>query len=190
MKTRYYVCGLGYDENNCVTDFEVSFGDFDTHEEAGELFWQLMNRDDESFFENAKDVYRLLIQLEECEEDEVSIECINVIDYFWVCNPKFQTEVIETNDNKEDKKEKKCENCKNQCNSYVCEYRHIDINERKPCYQYAMYPKPITVRELITVLEKLPQDSPVKVDTEGLFAVKGAYTESDSVYVDVSLIGW
>ena len=89
MGTRYYVCGLGYDENDCVTDFEVSFGDFDTYDDAYELFEQLRNRINESFFENTKNVYQLLIQLEECEEDDDEIECIDVHDDFWVINPKF-----------------------------------------------------------------------------------------------------
>ena len=29
MEIRYYVCGIGYDENDCVTDYEQSFGDFE-----------------------------------------------------------------------------------------------------------------------------------------------------------------
>ena len=92
--------------------------------------------------------------------------------------------------NNQIKKEKVCKNCKNHCYPYVCKQNNIDINERKPCDKYVPYPKPITVKELITVLEKLPQDSPVKVEAEGLFAVIGTYIESDSVYIDVDLIGW
>ena len=34
MKNRYYIYGLGYDENNRITDYEKYIGDFDTYEEA------------------------------------------------------------------------------------------------------------------------------------------------------------
>ena len=64
MKTRYYVCGLGYDEHDSVTDYEQNFGDFDTYEEAFELFTKLQSKDDESFFTNAPEVYALLVQVE------------------------------------------------------------------------------------------------------------------------------
>ena len=41
MKIRYYVCGIGYDKNDCVTDDEWDFGDFETYEEEYNLFVQL-----------------------------------------------------------------------------------------------------------------------------------------------------
>lgn len=50
MEIRYYVCGIGYDKNDCVTDYEWDFGDFDTYEEAYELFVQLQCRDVAPFF--------------------------------------------------------------------------------------------------------------------------------------------
>lgn len=28
---RFYVCGIDYDKDNCVTDYEYEFGDFDTY---------------------------------------------------------------------------------------------------------------------------------------------------------------
>lgn len=89
MKIKYYVCGLGYDENYCVTDYEQDFGDFDTYDEAFELFEKLKNRNEAEFFENASKLYQLLIQLEECEEDDDVTECIDVTDEFWVVNPNF-----------------------------------------------------------------------------------------------------
>ena len=92
MKTRYYVCGLGYDENDCITDYEQDFGDFDTYEEAYELFVKLQCRSDESLFENTEGIYELLIQLEECEEDDECIECIDVKNEWWITNPNFQEE--------------------------------------------------------------------------------------------------
>ena len=92
--------------------------------------------------------------------------------------------------NKQIKEEKTCDNCHNCYKPYVCKQYDVTINERKLCDKHVPYPKPIAVKELITILEKLPQDSLVKVDTEGLFAVVGAYTEEDSVYIDVDLIAW
>lgn len=90
---RYYVCGLGYDENNKAIDYEVGFGDFDTKEEAYELFEELSNRSAESFFINAPKVYEIEIRLEECEETDEEIECIDIVDEFSITNSNFKEEV-------------------------------------------------------------------------------------------------
>lgn len=90
MKTRYYVCGIGYDENDCVTDYDFDFGDFDAYVEAYELFVKLQCKDIETFFENAPDVCRLLIQLEECEETDDEITCVDVKNEWWIDNPNFE----------------------------------------------------------------------------------------------------
>ena len=87
---RYYVCGLGYDENDCITDYEQDFGGFDTLEEAYELFVQLQCRDAASFFTRKSAPYQLLIQLEECEETDEEIECIDVPNEWWITNPNFK----------------------------------------------------------------------------------------------------
>lgn len=92
MKTRYYVCGLGYDVNGEAIDYEVGFGDFDTCEEANKLLDELENRGAESFFVNVPKVYEIEIRLEECEETEEEIECIDVIDEFSIINPNFKEE--------------------------------------------------------------------------------------------------
>lgn len=89
---RYYVCGLGYDVNGNITDYETDFGDFDTIEEAYELFMKLQDRSEESFFEDMPEVYELLIQLEECEETDEEITCIDVKDEFSVTNPNYKEE--------------------------------------------------------------------------------------------------
>ena len=89
---RYYVCGLGYDENNCITDYEQYLGDFDTYEEAYEEFVRLQCRDTEWFFTEAPNVYQLLLQLEKCEEDDEEIECIDVKNEWWIINPNFKEE--------------------------------------------------------------------------------------------------
>lgn len=94
MEIRYYVCGLGYDYENYITDHEQSFGDFDTYEEAYELFVKLQCRSTESFFADVPDVYELCIQLEECEETEDNIECVDVKNEWWIMNPRFKEEEI------------------------------------------------------------------------------------------------
>lgn len=90
METRYYVCGLGYDENDCVTDHEQYFGDFDTYEEAYECFVKVQCSSPESLFSHSYASYQMLIQLEECEEDEDGIECIDVHNEWWIKNPNFK----------------------------------------------------------------------------------------------------
>lgn len=92
-ETRYYVCGFGYDKDGDVTDYETDFGDFDTLEEAYELFMMLQDRDEGLFFEDTPDVYELLIQLEECEETDDEITCIDVKDEFGVTNQNYKEEV-------------------------------------------------------------------------------------------------
>ena len=87
---RYYVCGLGYDEYDRITDHEWSFGDFDTYEEAYELFVKLQCKDKELFFTKAPDVYQLAIQLEECEEYEDEAECVDVRNEWIIFNPRFK----------------------------------------------------------------------------------------------------
>lgn len=87
MEIRYYVCGLGYDENDCITDYVRDFGDFDTYEEAYELFVKLQCQNAESFFTRVPEMYQLLLQLEECEETDDGIECIDVKNEWWIENP-------------------------------------------------------------------------------------------------------
>lgn len=94
MKIRYYVSGLGYDENDCITDYEEDFGDFDTYEEAYELFVRLQCQDMELLFLQEPEVYELLIQLEECEETEEEITCIDVKNEWCIINPNFNDELL------------------------------------------------------------------------------------------------
>ena len=93
MKTRYYVCGIGYDENDCITDYEMDFGDFDTLVEAYELFVKLQCRDAASFFTRKSAPYQLLIQLEVCEETDDTIECVDVRNEWWITNPNYKEEI-------------------------------------------------------------------------------------------------
>lgn len=89
---RYYVSGLGYDENDHITDYEHDFGDFDTYEEAYKLFVRLQCQPWELFFLQEPKVYQLLIQLEESEESDYCIECIDVKNEWWITNANFKEE--------------------------------------------------------------------------------------------------
>lgn len=90
MKTQYYVCGLGYDENANVTDYGIGFGYFDTYEEAYELFVKLQCRSPQSFFEHHDDVYEFYIRLEECEVTDDAVDCIDVRNEWSIMNPKYE----------------------------------------------------------------------------------------------------
>lgn len=93
MKTRYYISALAYDENDCITDYEQDFGDFDTYEEAYEEFIKLQCKDAEWFFKKQANEYRLLLQLEECEEDDEEIRCIDIHNEWEIVNPNYKEEV-------------------------------------------------------------------------------------------------
>lgn len=90
MRTRYHVCGIGYDNDNHVTDYERDFGDFDTYEEAYEHFVKLQCRDKKSFFSDYPDLPQLLIQLEECEEYGDEINCVDVKNEWIINDPEYQ----------------------------------------------------------------------------------------------------
>jgi hypothetical protein len=90
METRYYVCGLGYDVNGCITDYEYCFGDFDTYVEAYKRFVKVQCMSHETLFEGAVGVNQLLVQLEECEEADDEINCIDVKNEWWIVNPNFK----------------------------------------------------------------------------------------------------
>lgn len=92
IKIRYYVCALGYDGNDLITDYEKDFGDFDTYEEAYELFVKIQCRPIESFFEEVPELHKLLLVLEECQETDEVIECIDVKNEWHFINPKFDEE--------------------------------------------------------------------------------------------------
>lgn len=92
MKIGYYVCGLGYDVNGNITDYEREFGNFDTYEEAYEKFVKIQCTSRDVLFANACGVSQLLIQLEECEETDAVINCIDVRNQWWITNPNFKEE--------------------------------------------------------------------------------------------------
>ena len=87
---------------------------------------------------------------------------------------------------------KECKNCKNKCYGYVCPQYEKEIEDRTPCSKYKEYPHGITTRELIQILEKLPQDKEIQIDSEGLFAITGAnYEDGDkAIFLDHELIAW
>ena len=68
------------------------FGDFDTYEEAYELFVKLQCQPAETLFNNAVGVNQLLLQLEECIDTDKNITCIDVKNEWWKVNPNFKEE--------------------------------------------------------------------------------------------------
>lgn len=88
---------------------------------------------------------------------------------------------------------KECKNCKNCYMPYVCPQSEKEIKDRTPCNKYKEYPHGITPKELIKILEKLPQDVEINIECEGLFAITGATYDEDygnAILLDCDLIGW
>ena len=83
-ETRYFICGLGYDANDCITDYERSFEGFDDKDEAQDKFDEVVSEAEEfidEFFRRTPDeVVYWKIQLEKCECTEEYDECIDVIE--------------------------------------------------------------------------------------------------------------
>ena len=79
-------------ENNDITDYEQTYEGFDTYEEAYELFVRLQCSKWDLFFFQEHGIYQLLLQLEECEETDEEITCIDVKNEWWIINPNFKEE--------------------------------------------------------------------------------------------------
>lgn len=76
---RYYICAIGYDKDDKITDYEIDFGDFDTYGDAYREFIKLQCADTNTFFQGkTSDIMYVKLQLEECEEVENAICCIDV----------------------------------------------------------------------------------------------------------------
>jgi hypothetical protein len=90
MKIRYYVCALGYDAYDCITDYEQNFGDFDTYEEAYECFVRIQCADVAQTFMEAPEVRYWLLEVEECEDCNIFVECIDVKNEWYINNPHFK----------------------------------------------------------------------------------------------------
>lgn len=90
---RYYVSGIGYDKNDCVTDYDREFGDFNIVEEAREKFAEAVREAednlDEFFLDSEPEVAYWHIQLEKCEVTEFEINCIDVLDEIDVCKEEL-----------------------------------------------------------------------------------------------------
>ena len=88
MKTIYTVCGLGYDKNDKLTDYELYFGEFDNYEKAYDLFVKLQSKNPLDFFKT-QNVSKILLQVEECEENEEETNCINIKNEWWIENSNY-----------------------------------------------------------------------------------------------------
>ena len=82
---RYYVCAIGYDKFEHVTDHEVDLGDFDTEEEARACFEDACKKT----FQEIDDIEELKywkIQLEVCDDTFNGVECFDILEEYNV-NP-------------------------------------------------------------------------------------------------------
>lgn len=82
-KYHYFVSGIGYDKDDCVTDYDREFGAFDDCEEATEKFDEVVREAeeflDEFFLEDEPEVAYWKVQLEKCKITEEAITCIAVL---------------------------------------------------------------------------------------------------------------
>ena len=96
MKTKYFVCGLGYDSRENITEYDQDFGCFDTYAEAYEFFVKLQCVDASLLFVNVPELRQMCIQIEECEDTEDAISCTDVRNEWWVVNPNFEEQITFT----------------------------------------------------------------------------------------------
>lgn len=80
MKIRYYVCAIGYDSGDCVTDYEKDFGDYDDIVEARNRFCEVINNPTKFFKNKNLNVAYWKVQLEKCEETSKEINCIDFVE--------------------------------------------------------------------------------------------------------------
>lgn len=86
MEIRYFVYALGYDTNNCITDYEKCFGDFKTLEEARNKFDEVICKSKEFIFNDINhEVAYWHVQIEECECTDEYDECVDVIEETDIC---------------------------------------------------------------------------------------------------------
>lgn len=83
MKIMYSVCALGYDADYCITDNFKDFGYFDNYEEAYECFVKIQCADPKETFADVPHSSKWLLEVEECEDYDVFIDCINVKNEHW-----------------------------------------------------------------------------------------------------------
>lgn len=89
MEHTYCVSAIAYDTTGCVTDFEHDFMDDLTDlKEAFSVYEWVIGRyseDENDLFDllGCPDAGSIVIQLEECEEDEEAINCVDVICENW-----------------------------------------------------------------------------------------------------------
>ena len=95
--TKYYICGIGYDADENITDTEKTYDSFfglvydgfDDVDTAKVCFAELCKKPAAEIFEDFEGIAKVSLQLEECEEDEDSITCINIVEEVWMDNPNM-----------------------------------------------------------------------------------------------------
>ena len=79
MKIMYSVCALGYDAYYRITDNFKDFGYFDNYE----LFVKIRCADPKETFKDEPYSSKWLLEVEECEDYDVFIDCIDVKNEHW-----------------------------------------------------------------------------------------------------------
>ena len=91
---KYFVTALGYDETHSITDYDHSYGVFDSYEEAYKKWVKVLD-DEKSLFTNTDNLYQMCVFIEECFKNKKSVECYDLKNEYWVINPRFRSDDYE-----------------------------------------------------------------------------------------------
>lgn len=85
---KYFVAGIAYDFNDCVTDYDMYFGEYETLEEAKSQFSDTISNleanHSDMFAGRYESINYWMIQIEECECSDDVDECVDVIDDYYL----------------------------------------------------------------------------------------------------------
>jgi hypothetical protein len=82
--SKFCVCALGYDAQACITDYEVTLGEFNTYEDAYRAFIQCQSRPFSTMDFPWDKVSQILLQVERCVEEDDEIRCEEVCNERWI----------------------------------------------------------------------------------------------------------
>lgn len=82
--SKFCVCALGYDAQECITDYEVTLGEFDTYEEAYRAFIRYQSRPFSTTDFPSDKVSQILLQVERCVEEDDEIRCEEICNEWWI----------------------------------------------------------------------------------------------------------
>lgn len=86
----YYDCSGMLDESDGLIGCEHGYEDFDTFEEAYECFCKIQSQERSSFFTGIhENAHTAQLQIEECEDFDDYMECIDIKKECSIINPKY-----------------------------------------------------------------------------------------------------